>query len=110
MRIYQRTGKDTGVSYSLGAVLLGVFMLVGLAYQIGESVWKSSPASLIFLVVTMALVALIVGGLRWWDTRDEREYQQLAALERMEQARNDRDIAEAARRADLQRLKAKYRD
>jgi hypothetical protein len=109
MRIYQRTGKDTGVSYSLGAVLFGVFMLVGLAYEIGESVWKTSPASLIFLVVILALVAVAFWGLRRSATTDEREHRRLAALEQMERARNDRDVAEAARVADLQRLKAKYK-
>lgn len=109
MRIYQRTGENTGVSYPLWAVVLGVLMIPALAFNIIGSVWKSSPASVIFLVVVGALVTLIFWGLRRSTTADEREHNRLAAREQMELERNIRANTEAARVADLQRLRNKYR-
>lgn len=108
MWIHQRTGPDTGVSYRLGTLVFGVLALAGIAGQIGEAI---SPAGWILLAVLAACVGLLYlwGRAVTKDQRSEqREYERLAALERMETARNKRDAGEAAQRADLARLREKY--
>ncbi len=108
MWIHQRTGKNTAVSYRLGAVLFGLFMAgaaVAHLLQPGGSV-VLLPIGL-FAVLTGALWLKLNG-----DTRaqraERREHRRLAAVERMELLRQSRASAEAERVADLQRLRGKY--
>jgi hypothetical protein len=109
MRIYQRTGENTGISYPLWAVVLGVIMIPALFVNIFSSVWQQSPAAVIIFLSVLAAGGILVWVLRRNVTKDEREHTRLAAIERMETERNARVSAETARQADLERLRNKYR-
>lgn len=61
MRIYRRTGENTAISYSLGAALFGLFLLVGLVGVIGDSVGSG-------LLVTLGVGAALTVGF-WLHSR-----------------------------------------
>jgi cyanate permease len=107
MWIHQRTGENTAISVPAWAYVLGVLAAVGLASQFVQAAW-GNPVVLAVLATLAAIGALI-----WWlrrgVTKNEREHQRLAALERAEFERNAWAAAEAARQADLERLRGKYR-
>lgn len=71
MWIHQRTGENTGFSYRLWPAVFGVFVLMGVVYEIVESVWKTSPDSVIWLVV-VGFAALALWGKRWLRTKHRR--------------------------------------
>jgi len=112
MRIYQRTGPDTGVSYGLGSVLVGVVVLIILGGMLIEAVSNADASVSIFLG---GIAALVVGvwALGRYATKDERaeqrEHDRLAAMEHYEEIRAAEAKAEDSRVADLQRLRAKYK-
>lgn len=86
MRIYQRTGENTAIGYSVWAIVIVAMLGVGL-------VMNAWPVAL--------LIALLVGFLKWVEHRigqDGRELQALQTRERME-----------SEHSDLQRLRNKYR-
>lgn len=107
MWITQRTGRNTAVTAPVWAYVLGVMVILGCI----PALW-SNPA-LRTLLVALALALVIP----WWMGRNRtkvqraeaREHKRLAAVEAMELLRKDVAETEAARVAELQRLRNKYR-
>lgn len=107
MRIYQRTGANTGISFRVGTILFVLLALGGLISEAGAAI-VASPSLMIGFGI------LVAAGVGIWalvrhatkDEREERrEYEHLLQLEQAERERK----ADAARKANLERLRSKYR-
>jgi hypothetical protein len=105
MWIHKRTDENTAVSYRLGPIVFGLFVLFLVLVDTIRTSW--SPAFLLPVGVVAVLAVGVWLRIRA-GTRDEREHDRLAAMERTEIARTKQEAAAAARQADLRRLRNKY--